>query len=477
MTVATVATRYVDREGAALAYQVAGDGPVDVLTFYEFMLHLDLCWMDPDTHHNMQDLARFARSAAVQRRGVGLSDRVDYVPTVEQQADDVLAVMDAIGMQQATLVGILGTCGPVALAAAKAPSRVTGLVLLSPIAQGPGVADPVGWSEAEASDWMASADHAVAHWGDGALVDLWDPVLASTRNRRLMGLLERSSATPAAARAHYDWLVQIDLQDVFRAVQVPTRVLCTPSSRIPEAAVRHVADLVPDATFHTMPHTSVGASLGQSFAPVAGHVEQLATGSGRPADADRFLGAVLFTDVVSSTELLASLGDAAYRDLRATHERRVRLAVEDAGGSLVNVAGDGTLSVFDGPRDAVRSATRITDEALADGLRVRSGVHFGRAPTRRTEHHRHDRAHRRQGGFGSLTWPGARVQNSPRSPRGRRHRLLTAKDSKHSKGYPGPGNCSPSTATRHPAPASAQKNPFSPGGTGWRCGQPAALLT
>ena len=375
--VASVKTRYLDRDGAALAYQVLGDGRVDVLTFYEFMLHLDLCWMDPDTHHNMEDLARFARSAAVQRRGVGLSDRVDYVPSLMQQADDVLAVMDAIGMQRATLVGILGTCGPLALAAAKAPSRVKGLVLLSPIAQGPGVADPVGWSETEAARWLASADHAVAHWGDGALVDLWDPVLATSRNRRLMGLLERSSATPAAARAHYDWLVQIDLQDVFRAVLVPTRVLYTPSSRIPQAAVRHVADLVPNATFHVMPSTSAGASLGQSFAPVAGHVEQLATGSGRPADADRFLGTVLFTDVVSSTELLATVGDAAYRDLRSTHERRVRLAVENYGGSLINVAGDGTLSVFHGPRDAVRCATRITSEALNDGLRVRSGVHSG----------------------------------------------------------------------------------------------------
>ena len=377
MNVASVKTRYLDREGAALAYQVAGDGAVDVLTFYEFMLHLDLCWMDPDTHHNMEDLARFARSAAMQRRGVGLSDQVSYVPTVEQQADDVLAVMDAIGMQRATLVGILGTCGPLALAAAEAPTRVAGLVLLSPIAQGPGVADPVGWSETEAASWVSAADHAVAHWGDGALADLWDPVLATTRNRRLMGLLERSSATPASARAHYDWLVRIDLQEVFRAVQVPTVVLCTPSSRIPVAAVRHVADLVPGADFHVMASTSAGSSLGQSFAPVSRYVEQLATGSGRPADADRFLGTVLFTDVVSSTELLATVGDAAYRDLRAIHERRVRLAVETYGGSLINVAGDGTLSVFDGPRNAVRCASRIASEAAEDGLRVRSGVHSG----------------------------------------------------------------------------------------------------
>ena len=172
-----VTTRYVDRDGAALAYQVVGDGPTDVLTFYEFMLHLDLCWMDPDAHHNMEAMARFARSVAIQRRGVGLSDRVGYMPTLDQQADDVLAVMDAVGMKQATLVGILGTCGPVALTAAKAPERVTGLVLLNPLAEGAGVDAPMGWSKVEARDWMSAARQAVSQWGSGALVDLWDPHL------------------------------------------------------------------------------------------------------------------------------------------------------------------------------------------------------------------------------------------------------------------------------------------------------------
>ena len=138
-----------------------------------------------------------------------------------------------------------------------------------------------------------------------------------------------------------------------------------------------MSQLVPDATFHELPASLPGASLGQSFAHVAAHVEEVATGSWPAADADRFLGTVLFTDVVGSTELLARVGDASYRDLRAAHEGRVRLAVEENGGRLVNVSGDGTLSVFESPRDAVTCAGTVNKQARDDGLTVRCGVHSG----------------------------------------------------------------------------------------------------
>src|SRR5688500_2956179 len=124
-----VPTHYIDRDGAALDYQVVGEGPADVVNVMELVLHLDLCWTDPDIHHNFERLAGFSRTVLMQRRGVGLSDRITYMPTVEQQADDVLAVMDAVGMDRATLVGTFGTCGAVALVAARAPERVRGLVL------------------------------------------------------------------------------------------------------------------------------------------------------------------------------------------------------------------------------------------------------------------------------------------------------------------------------------------------------------
>jgi class 3 adenylate cyclase/pimeloyl-ACP methyl ester carboxylesterase len=373
-----VPTHYIDRDGAALAYQVVGEGPVDVVNVMELVFHNDLCWTDPDIHHVFERGASYSRTAYFQRRGFGLSDRITYTPTVEQQADDVLAVMDAIGMDQATLTGTLGTCGAVALVAARAPERVSGLVLFNPIAQGAeSSGDMHGWTEAESSAYVAGYRDAFAHWGSGQMIDMWDPVQGTAYNRRLMALLERSSATPASAQAYFEWILKLDIQDVLRSVQVPTRVLRVATNTVPEAATRYVAELVPDATFHALPATLPGSSIGQAYVPIADHIEEVATGTVHSPDADRFLGSVLFTDVVSSTELLAQVGDARYREMRSSHERLVRLAVETTGGELLNVSGDGTLSVFDGPSKAVRCAETISSEAEEAGLEVRCGVHTG----------------------------------------------------------------------------------------------------
>lgn len=373
-----VPTQYIERDGATLAYQVIGDGPVAVIAVMEAVQHLDLTWMDPDQHHNIERCSRFAQFVMMQRRGVGLSDRLSYVPTVEQQADDILAVMDAVGIGRATVSALFGTCGGAALLAANAPDRIASLVLSNPLAQGVDPDnEPHGWTRAEAVAWVEEIRRIVAHWGSGAIIDMWDRAQGTAHNRRIAGMLERSSMTPAAARSYFDWFTQLDIQDVLRSVQVPTRVLYLESGTLPEAAVRYVAELVPGATFHTLPEPPPGSSIGQAFVPVIEHVEEVATGSLHSVDADRFLGTVLFTDVVASTELLADVGDARYQQLRSSHERLVRLAVEEAGGELVNVIGDGTISVFDGPTTAVRCAERICRESKEDGVVVRSGVHTG----------------------------------------------------------------------------------------------------
>ena len=361
-----------------MAYQVIGDGPVDVVNFMEMTFHLDLCWTDPDIHHLFERLAGYSRTISFQRRGFGLSEQITFSPTIEQQADDVLAIMDALGVQRATLVGVLSTCGPMALVAARAPERVQALALVNPFPRGLELAGELhGWTEAELRPVVEGYRHAFDHWGSGEIIDMWDPVQATAYNRRLMGLLERSSATPAAARAHLDWVFQTDFQDVLKSVQVPTRVLRIPTNRVPEAVSRYTAELIPDGSLHVLPATRPGASIGQAFVPAANHIEELATGRAHSADSDRFLGTVLFTDVVSSTELLAQLGDAEYRELRSEHERLVRLALEREGGDLVNVMGDGTLSIFDGPSKAVRCAEAICRDAADAGVGVRCGVHSG----------------------------------------------------------------------------------------------------
>jgi class 3 adenylate cyclase/pimeloyl-ACP methyl ester carboxylesterase len=372
-------TQYVERDGAALAYQHFGKGPVNVVWALEIVNHLDLMWTDPDLHHNVEESASWSQGVMFQPRGFGLSDQIPYAPTIEQQADDVLAVMDAVGMRRATLFGYITTCGAVALAAARAPERVDALVLVNALAQGPQSSDETkhGWTEAEFSAYIDGFRHAFTNWGSGATLDMYDPVLVTPYNRRLMAMLERSSATPSTAQAYFESLLSLDVQDVFRSIQVPVRVLHIPSSPVPEAAARHVAELAPLGTFIRLPATPKGASMGHALIPALRHVEEVATGASHSAEADRFLGTVLFTDVVSSTELLTQVGDAEYRDLRSAHERLVRLAVETRGGRLLTVTGDGTLSVFDGPSQAVRCAEIICREAKESGITVRAGIHTG----------------------------------------------------------------------------------------------------
>ena len=371
-------TQYVDRDGAALAYQVVGDGPADVVNFLEIVQHLDLAWSHPDLHHFYERSAGYSRTVYFQRRGFALSDQIAYVPTLEQQADDVLAVMDAVGMARATLVGVFSTCAALALVAARTPERVRGLVLLDPLCGGSQSSGGTqGWTDAERAQYFEGWRQVYANWGSGGLVDIWDPVQSTPYNRRLMAMLERCSATPAVAYSHYEWLVQLDIQDVLRSVQVPTSVLHIPSNPLPESSVRYAADLMPAGIFHLLPATLPGASLGEAMISTLDHVEEVATGTVHSADADRYLGTVLFTDVVASTELLARVGDATYRKLRSDHERLVRLAVETLGGRVMTVSGDGTLSVFDGPSAAVRCAETICREAEGAGIAVRAGIHTG----------------------------------------------------------------------------------------------------
>ena len=134
---------------------------------------------------------------------------------------------------------------------------------------------------------------------------------------------------------------------------------------------------LPRGTFDALPATKPGMSFGKAAVPFFDIVEEVVTGSTPSADAGRFLGTVLFTDVVSSTELLTEVGDASYRELRSDHERLVRLAVETGGGRLVKVLGDGTMSLFESPSKAVRCAERISREAEEAGVVVRCGVHTG----------------------------------------------------------------------------------------------------
>lgn len=372
-------TQYVERDGSLLAYQVIGSGPGEALLHLEINIHPDLMWTDPHTHALYERIAPSCRLVVMQRRGVGLSDPSPNCPTVEQQAEDILAVMDAVGLRTATLASSFSMCAAIALVAVSNPDRVRNLLLVHPLPTG------VGAPTATEHGWPAESIEPVAdqlrltmrEWGSGRTLELWDPALATPYNRRLAAMMERCSATPAAAVASLDFLIGLDLSDIFRAVQVPTKVICAPRNVAPESVVRHVAELISGSEFLLEDPPPPGASLGEAWSSYFDMIRELTSDATPPTDADRMLGTVVFTDLVKSTELLNRIGDVAYRDLRAAHERQVRLNVESSGGRLVNVIGDGTLSIFDRASDAVRCADSICAQSKAEHVEVRAGVHTG----------------------------------------------------------------------------------------------------
>jgi class 3 adenylate cyclase/pimeloyl-ACP methyl ester carboxylesterase len=371
-------TRYIDREGAGLAYQVFGTGPGEFVYYGSEIMHLDLLWTDPHTEANLGALARNGRVALFQRRGLGLSDRTDYVPTLEQQADDILAVMDAAGMQRAVIGAPGSACGPAALVAARCPDRVAGLCLWMPFPQAidGSCADP--WaSVAEVAHMAEVVDCVVENWGRGRTMDMWNPEMRSANNRRLMAMLERSSMSPAEARAHWDWSAGLDFTHLLSAIQAPTRVLIQDRGVSPLSWVERMVAQMPDASLHVMPVPALGSSIGEAYYPVVMHLLELALGPRKVAEDNRFFGTVLFTDLVASTELLAEIGDEEYRRVRTAHEHAVRSAVSDADGQVLSISGDGTFSLLDMPGSAVRCAERIVREASAAGIGVRCGVHAG----------------------------------------------------------------------------------------------------
>jgi class 3 adenylate cyclase len=174
-----------------------------------------------------------------------------------------------------------------------------------------------------------------------------------------------------------DWSAGLDFTHLLPAIQVPTRVLIQDRGIIPLSWAERMVAQMPDANLHVMPVPAPGSSIGEAYYPVAMHLIELALGPRKVAEDNRFFGTVLFTDLVSSTEMLAEIGDEEYQRVRTTHERAVRGAVSDAGGQVLSISGDGTFSVLDMPGAAVRCADRIAREARAAGIGVRCGVHAG----------------------------------------------------------------------------------------------------
>jgi pimeloyl-ACP methyl ester carboxylesterase len=371
-------TRYAKSGDYSIAYQIVGDANLDLVFVPGFVSHIEHAWEDPEFAHFLDRLASFSRLILFDKRGTGLSDRVpvEKLPTLEERMDDVRAVMDAAGSEQAALFGV-SEGGPMSmLFATTYPERVLALVLYGTYAKRVRDADyPWGPTVDEHLDFL---DAVQGDWGGPSQVDTWAPSVAEDdRFKRWWGQYLRLGASPAAARAVLAMTRDIDVREILPAIRVPTLILHrTGDRRIDIGGSRYMARRIPNARLVELPGIDHLVWIGDADS-VVDEMEEFLTGTRHSAEPNRVLATVLFTDMVESTSRAVQLGDARWRALISDHDRLVRGELTRFRGREIDRRGDGFLAIFDGPARAVRCALSIVERVHELGIQVRAGLHTG----------------------------------------------------------------------------------------------------
>jgi len=369
-------TRYtsVTEDGPSIAYQVAGEGPFDLVLVPGFVSHLDLQWSDPGFARFLRRLASFSRLILFDKTGTGISDPLGHVATLEERRDEILAVMDAVGSEQASFLAFSEGGPATMLLAASAPERARSLVLYGTFAS-------TRSDDARHQQWLDEAEPVMydilGHWGEGRGMAMFAPSLDSEIQRRFYAIFERASASPRMARALVDHLATIDVRAALPTIQAPTLVLHREGDRVaPVWAGEQLAANIPGARLEVLPGDDHAFWFGD-FDPILDLVEEFLTGERQATAPERALATVLFTDIVDSTRRAAELGDRDWRAVLERHDAVVKRAVEAEGGRVVKSIGDGMLATFDGPARAVRCAEGLCESLRALGIELRAGVHTG----------------------------------------------------------------------------------------------------
>lgn len=370
--------RYVKRGGFNIAYQVMGEGPVDIVLSPGWVSHLDLAWDVPDLARFLRRLSSFSRLILFDKRGTGLSDRIapDDLPTLEQRMEDMLAVMDATGSERAVLFGTLGGAAMCSLLAATHPERALALVLYGTFAR---LESATGLLARIADTTEAALDRLEREWGTQSIgVAFWAPSLVGNDQAVSAYLrLLRSGVSPGSARSLMQVGYRVNCDEVLPAVHVPTLVLHrTGDLVVPVRQGRRMAERIPNATFTELPGIDHLMWVGDQDS-VINQIQAFLARVWPVALHDRKLLTILFTDVVDSTGIVSRLGDRGWRDLLGAHRAVVRANLERYGGREVSTAGDGFLVTFLGPAQAIRCADAIIDATQPLGLQVRAGIHSG----------------------------------------------------------------------------------------------------
>ena len=364
-------TQYARSGDVFVAYQVLGHGPLDLVFIPGFVSHVEHWWEAPPITRLMQRLASFSRLILFDKRETGLSDRVAGIATLEERMDDVRAVMDTVGSEQAAVFGI-SEGGPMSiLFAATYPERTSALVVYG--------------SFPEFSYWIPTPE-ALEHlltkieqgWGTCVTLPMFAPsFVEDAQFRHWWARFERSGASPGAVKALMRMNSEINISHVLPTIRVPTLIL----HRAEDTAVavegsRFMAERIPGAKYVELSGRDHVPMLGDADA-ILDEIEEFLTGTRLGAETDRVVLTVLFTDIVGSTDRAAELGDRRWRDLLDSHRMVMRRELARFRGREVATTGDGFLATFDGPARAIRCAIGARAAVRQLGLEIRAGLHTG----------------------------------------------------------------------------------------------------
>lgn len=366
----TPETQYARSGDVNIAYQVVGEGPLDLVYVPGWVSNVELIWDEPAMARFLERLASFSRLILFDKRGTGLSDHGGQFAALETRMEDLHAVLDAAGSSSTVLLGSHDGCSLAALHAATYPERTRALVLFHPVAHDP---------EMQTDAARAELAELRERWGtqefSDELLEVSAPSLyPDPAEREWFANWLRVGASPAAAYALNRAWYETDLRDVLPAIHVPTLVLYRPVLD-EEKHASDVAALIPAARLLRASGTDYGEIFLSPEIPE--EIERFVAREAVSEVPDSVLATVLFTDIVASTQRAAELGDRAWRELLERHHALVRRELSRFRGEEQDTAGDGFFATFDGPARAIRCAQAVADGMHALGLDVRAGVHTG----------------------------------------------------------------------------------------------------
>ena len=365
-------------DGAYLAYQSFGSGPIDIFWQEEFLAMVDQFWDSPPERALHEGLADFARVTIYDRRGIGLSSRNVEPANLETQVSDTLAVLDAQGIERAVFGGMLESAATNALLAATYPDRVQALVWVNPAPRTTPTSD-YPWGVGP--EYVEREREILERWGTmqwaREFVELNSMVMggpwATEEYIRFVASASRRTCTPDVAKELTRVWYDTDVRGVIPAIQAPMLLVSTADDE-DVAVARSIADRVPHAEILTFPGPYIEL---EDLAPIHAAIRRFIGAERSPLGLDSVLATVMFTDIVGSTERGAALGDAAWQEIHERHDRIVRHELERHRGREIKRTGDGFLATFDGPARGVHCARAIAEETQSLGIEIRAGLHTG----------------------------------------------------------------------------------------------------